>query len=722
MDKLEEKELEDSYLEESEEDDQHKPMVDWKNPPKVGDLNQDYIDAKQDHATQAARIYRWLDNLNVTGSAKIKKLPGRSSHVPKLIRKQAEWRYASLSEPFLSTEDIFTVSPVTFEDKKGAVQNELILNNQFNTKISKVRFIDEFVRTVVDEGTVIIRTGWKYREEVEEIDVPVYSYEPTQDPQALQLLNSVNEASQSDPEAFASVPEELKQALAITLSQGIPVAPILTGYKKENQTKVTANHPTADICRFFDVVIDPTCMGDLCKAGFVIYSFETSISELEKDGIYHNLDRITVSDHSPLMEPDYVSDINTNFRFKDKPRQKLVVKEYWGFWDIHGTGIVQPIVASYVGDTMIRLEENPYPDKELPFIIVQYLPVKKAVYGEPDGELLEENQKIIGAVTRGMLDVMGRGANGQTGIRKDALDVVNKRKFAKGDDYEFNSNVDPRQAFHMHTYSEIPQSAGTILQMQNAEAESLTGIKAFSNGISGSALGNTATGIRSALDASSKRELGILRRLAEGITQMGRKFISMNAEFLSEEEVVRVSNAEFVPVRRDDLAGNFDLKLAISTAEEDNHKAEELSFLLQTTAQTSDPEEVRMIRAEIARLRKMPDLAKRIEEYQPQRDPLADKEAELRIQLLEAQVQTEIAKTQGHGATAALDQARAMTEQAKARHYNSGSDLKDLEFVEGDTGTTQERKLQQAGAQARSNMELEMLKHNLSNNSTALSK
>jgi hypothetical protein len=318
-----------------------------------------------------------------------------------------------------------------------------------------------------------------------------------------------------------------------------------------------------------------------------------------------------------------------------------------------------------------------------------------------------------------MLDVMGRGANGQTGIRKDALDVVNKRKFAKGDDYEFNSNVDPRQAFHMHTYSEIPQSAGTILQMQNAEAESLTGIKAFSNGISGSSLGNTATGIRSALDASSKRELGILRRLAEGITTLGRKFISMNAEFLSEEEVVRVSNAEFVPIKRDDLAGNFDLKLSISTAEDDNQKAEELSFLLQTTAQTSDPEEVRMIRAEIARLRKMPDLAKRIEEYQPQRDPLADKEAELRIQLLEAQVQTERAKTQSHGATAALDQAKALTEQARARHYNSGSDLKDLEFVETDTGTAQERKLQQAGAQARSNMGLEILKHNLSNKSGA---
>ena len=121
MEHLEEKELEDNYLEESEEDSQHKKMVDWKNPPKVGDLNQDFIDAKEDHATQAARINRWLDNLNITGSARIKKLPGRSSHVPKLIRKQAEWRYASLSEPFLSTEDIFKVSPVTFEDKKGAL-------------------------------------------------------------------------------------------------------------------------------------------------------------------------------------------------------------------------------------------------------------------------------------------------------------------------------------------------------------------------------------------------------------------------------------------------------------------------------------------------------------------------------------------------------------------------------------------------------------------------
>ena len=39
-----------------------------------------------------------------------------------------------------------------------------------------------------------------------------------------------------------------------------------------------------------------------------------------------------------------------------------------------------------------------------------------------------------------MIDIIGRSANGQMGIRKDALDVTNARKFEQGADYKFNSN------------------------------------------------------------------------------------------------------------------------------------------------------------------------------------------------------------------------------------------------------------------------------------------
>jgi hypothetical protein len=273
-------------------------------------------------------------------------------------------------------------------------------------------------------------------------------------------------------------------------------------------------------------------------------------------------------------------------------------------------------------------------------------------------------------------------------------------------DYEFKAQVDPRQAFHMHTYPEIPASAQYMVNLQNIEAESLTGVKAFHSGISGAGLGNTATGVRGALDAASKRELGILRRLAEGVKQIGRKILAMNAEFLSEEEVVRITNEEFVPIRRDDLAGNYDLRITISTAEADNQKAEELAFMLQTTAQAMGPAFSQLILSEIARLRKMPDLAKQIKEYQPQPDPIAQQKAQLELELLAAQGANEQAKAQENVIDMELKKAKLQVEMAQARAIKSKADLDDLAFLEKEQGIDQNKLLEEIKTKA----ELDILK------------
>jgi hypothetical protein len=254
----------------------------------------------------------------------------------------------------------------------------------------------------------------------------------------------------------------------------------------------------------------------------------------------------------------------------------------------------------------------------------------------------------------------------------------------------------------MEVYPEIPGSALNMLSLQNNEAESLTGVKAFSQGITGQALGTTATGIRSALDASSKRELGILRRLANGINQIGRKIISMNAEFLSDQEIIRVTNEEFVAINREDLGGMYDIKLNISTAEADNEKAQELSFMLQTMGNNMDPAMSQMILADIARLRKMPDLSKQIKEYQPQPNPMAEQKAQLEMQLLQAQIANETAKAQENQVDVGLKQAKTVTEQAKARSMESKADLDDLTFVEQESSvneTNAEEKMKLAHSQ-----------------------
>lgn len=696
----------------SKEADSVKKLQDWVNAPTVSDLKLDLTEAQSDHSVQVAKIEKWLDHYHIRNSAKVTTKKGRSEVQPQLIRKQAEWRYASLAEPFLSNEDLFSIEARTFEDKERAEQNAIILNYQFNCLLNKVSLINEYIRTSVDEGTCIVKVGWEYETREITTEEPIFNYMPSQDPAVTEQLEFIAQMQQEDPYGFKrKLAPEVLVAFELSQQQGTPMWFTPTDEVEEvTNTVVVKNQPTVEICNIRNVIPDPTCQGNLSRANFIIYSFETSKAELAKSGLYKNLDKIQVQNASVLSAPDSHSTETTSFNFKDEPRKKILAYEYWGKWDIHGDGTTVPIVATFVGDTMIRLEENPFPDGFLPFVAVPYLPVRKSIYGEPDGALIIDNQKIIGAVTRGMIDIMARSANGQIGYRKDALDVTNRSKLLAGDDFEINPQVNPEQAFYMHKYPEIPQSAQFMLQLQNSDADSLTGVKSFGGtGISGQALGNTATGVRSALDATAKRDLDILRRLAAGLEEIGRKIIAMNALFLSEEETVRITNGDFVRIQRDDLKGSFDLRLTISTAEVDNQKAEELAYMLQTMGNNLDFGITQMILADIAKLRKMPTLAKKIENYKPQPDPIAEEIRMLEVEKLKAEIAKLHAEAGKKEAEASITPYKAQTEVAKQRHLNSVADKTDLDFVEQETGTTQERDLQKHVAQAEANKELKVL-------------
>jgi len=693
-------------------------LTEWANEPTLRALKTDYQSAYEDHQAHVEEVRKWRKNFD--GEPKFPIIKGRSKVVPKLIRKQAEWRYTALSEPFLSSDDIFDVKPKTWEDKRRAEQNAQVLNHQFNARINKVDFIDDYVRTAVDEGTVVVKVGWLSEEGSITEDQPRFTYIPVQDPQQAQQMEQqeqiIHQLMATQPSKYKALPAHVREAHERFMRTGIPHQAQQIGTTKVTRTKLVKNHPTLEVCPYDRVILDPTCEGDLNKAQFVIYEFETTLSELKKDGRYKNLDKVKTSG-SLFERPDDEFEGRTNFTFNDIPRKKLIVREYWGFFDIDNDGEVEPILAAWIGDVKIRMEKNPFPDKKLPFIKVKYLPVQRENFGHPDGHLLEDNQDIMGAVTRGMIDMLGRSAAGQQGVRKDALDVVNSRKFEAGDDFKFNANVDPRNAFHMGTFPDIPQSALSLIQLQNLEAESLTGVKAFSQGITGESLGNVATGVRGALDAASKREIGILRRLANGMIQIGHKIISMNSEFLDEEEVIRITNDDFVTVQRDDLAGRYDVQLSISTAESDNAKAQELAFMLQTIGNNTDFGILKMILADIAKLRKMPTLAKAVENYEPQPDPLVQEKARLENELLKAQIADLTAKAEENKVDVGLKTAKTATEQAKAREMHATSDQKDLDFVEQREGVKHDREIDKQETKDENELDLAVVNNELSNDS-----
>ena len=675
-------------------------LTDWVNEPTLLILKSDFEQAVPAHTEQMGNVDRWNNLSAVKGKAKPPAIKGRSSVQPKLVRRQAEWRYSALSEPFLSSEKLFQVTPVTFEDTAAAEQNELVLNWQFRTKLNKVKLIDEYVRATVDEGSSILRIGWTRRTVPVKTEVPVFTYYEIADDADMQAFQQAVELYNSDRRTFnETLSEELREAVNYYIETNIPTVATITGTQEIVEEKVLFNHPTVEIKNLNNVFIDPSCGGDLNKALFVIESFETNKADLLKEPGKYNAAAIELIDWenaSVQTAENHSSNTPSSFKFTDASRKKVVAYEYWGYYDIHNNGTLEAFVCTWVGNVIIRMDLSPYADKKVPYVLVPYSPVKGALYGEPDAELLEDNQRILGAVTRGMIDLLGRSANGQHGFAKGMLDPLNRRRYENGEDYEFNPNTPPQNGLIEHKYPEIPQSAMLMLSMQNQEAEALTGVKSFSGGISGESYGQVAAGIRGVLDAASKREMSILRRLVQGMVEVGQKIVAMNAELLSEEEVIRVTNDKFISVRREDLPGNFDLKIDISTAEVDNAKAENLSFMLQTLGNKIDPTITYRLLSEIAALKRMPRLAHELKNYKPEPSP-----AEVELQRLAIEkARAEVAHIQSQ-----ID-----LNNAKAAEALASRDLKNLDYVEQETGTKHERELQKQRAQSQGNQNLEVTK------------
>lgn len=613
---------------------------------------------------QDAIISKWKAEYN--GEPYGNEQKGKSAIVSRDIKKQSEWQHATIVDPFVSTPNIIKCTPITYEDTLAARQNELLLNTQFCRKFDRYNFMSKAVKVLDQEGTLVIQTGWDYEDKE---------------------VTTMGEMVITDEYGREIIVEQ-----------------------EVTETVVVKNQPTAKVCRNHDIYIDPTCQDNLDNAQFVIYRYETDLSTLRKDGRYKNLDKLVGGNDD--YDYDNIPTDPTYFKFADEPRKKMVVYEYWGNYDVDGDGIAEPIVCSWINDTIIRLQSNPYPDGKPPFVVVPFNSTPFKIHGEANAELIGDNQKVKTAIIRGIIDNMAQSNNGQVAVRKGALDQINRKKFISGQNFEFNGTPND---FWQGSYNSIPGSAFDMIGLMNNEIESITGTKSFSGGINAGSLGATATGARGALDATATRRMNIVRNIAENLVKpLMRKWMSYNSEFLEDEEVIRVTNEEFVPVRRDDLEGRIDIDISISTAEDNAAKSQELSFLLQTLGPNEDPAIRRTIMADIMELMRMPEQAKRIRDYQPQPDPVQEQLRQLEIQRLmlenkklEADIADKMARANENTIDAELKKNKAMVEAAKARKLTSEADITDLKFIKEDEGYSHLERLELEGLKHLQRMDAE---------------
>jgi hypothetical protein len=703
----------------------------WKNEPTFNDLSTDLRMSDTSHTMFREALLQRNEQF-AGGKPIVTNAKGKSTTRPKLIRKQAEWKYASLEEPFLSTRDMFKIDPRTEEDADAAMQNQILINYQWATKVPKVKLLNDVTRNVVDEGTVIIKVGWTAQEGTKIVaeEVPDYA-SPAESVVLLRQKVDSGELSYEAAQAIMSAGRPMQKGTKTVYSE---------------KTILVKNQPTYEVCNNANVRIDPTCEGILADANFIIHEYDTSFAELKKDeyvvtweeeeyldpktaeiavrkvkherGFYKNLD-ILKEMNIETAGDIYGSIPGQTFRFADKPRKKARAYEYWGYWDINGDDTLVPIVATWVSGIMIRLEENPFPHKRLPFAIATYMPVKREIHGQADGDLLVDNQNTIGRMIRAAEDITVTQAVGQTFVDEQLFpSPVQKSNYEKGNTVYFRHGLDPRTSIYRQNVDSVPASVFQLIQSQNAEAESLSGTKSFSDGISGNAFGSVAAGARGAMDATSKRELSILRRLSEMFKDIARMTVAMNQAFLEEQEVIRITN-RFVAVRRDDLTGEFDFDMDISTQERDNDTSQKLTMLLQTNAASMRPEIQHKMYKKLAMLWKMPDLAEDLGEYTPpQANPMEEEmhkhqletlrleniKLKKQIEELDSRITDRISRAIENQSDVTQKEAKALLDDAKARKLNTESDLNDQRFTESYDGTDVQKKMALTAQQYENNL------------------
>ena len=678
----------------------------WKNEPTCEDLKSDYDAAESSHEAYKEKLLKW--ELLREGGKKITPTKvGKSTARPKVIRKANEYNYSNLEEPFLNTEDMFEILPRTFEDKAAAEQNQHIINYQWSTKVDKVRLIQEVVRYIVDEGTVIVKTGWEVEEEIQiQLEErPIYASPE----ESLMMMEQAVQMGEMSPEE-AAARMEAGEPMVIGTEQVEVEVPVLV-----------KNQPKYEVCNNANVIIDPTCEGVLADANFVIHEYDTNMAELKKEeyfkdaetgeiaGVYHNLDKIKVDSEESAYD-EHKTDKYNDFKFNDKARKKLTAYEYWGYWDINGDDVLVPIVATWVGNTLIRLEKNPFPHGKLPFSVATYMPIKKEIVGETDAEILEENQEAIGKLTRAAHDITAEQAVGQEFIDEQLFpSQAVKNQYEKGNTVYFRTGFNPKSSMHKKSIDPIPQAVFDLMSKEINDADSLSGTKTFGDGgLSGKALGDSVGTANRVMDATSKRKLSILRGMANMFKDIARLTISMNQVYLQPEEVIRITNGEFVQIRRDEIQGEFDLKIDISTPEKDADTADKLMKLMQTNAAKQDPELAKIFYEKLLKLWKMPAEARQVKEFQPTPDPVqqelqqvALEEAKLKvaklhkeIEEIDSRISERVSRTiENQNSDGAMKQAKAEESLARAELYREQADNLAMEFIEKSTGAKRQAEI-----------------------------
>lgn len=445
-----------------------------------------------------------------------------------------EWALPSLMKVFTGSDEVITIAGVTEEDDTKAETMQELLVYQLQRQNNFFTVLYNWIKDSLIVGMGIIKCYWE-RTEGYTTETAVLNNE------ALQALTQTGVTIEDiqGPDQFGD----------------FSVAYQLPYYRK--------NAPKLENILVSEFLYSPDAKS-LEEANFVAHKRKVTMSylrEREAQGVYANIDDIRVNGNYNGMNVDQVEQvIGDNYvdinKDEQTARQEVVIYECYTKIDINNDGILEDMIITICGDTIIRMEQN-YMGRHPFFAISPTKDPHRIWVKRSYAELIGELQDLKVALTRQIMQNVALTNDPKMLLDESAINI---------DDFVQGRKVIRMKAGHSMNEVAMPMNITPLapqtfqfLEWIEGQKENRTGITRYNQGLDANSLNKTATGISAILGQSAQRLELVARMFAEtGLSELFRFMVSLNQKFIDQQTVIRLTNKE-LKISPEDLDGSFDL-------------------------------------------------------------------------------------------------------------------------------------------------------------------
>lgn len=445
-----------------------------------------------------------------------------------------EWALPSLMKVFTGSDEVITIAGVTEEDDTKAETMQELLVYQLQRQNNFFTVLYNWMKDSLIVGMGIIKCYWE-RTEGYTTETAVLNNE------ALQALTQTGVTIEDiqGPDQFGD----------FSVTYQLPY------YRK--------NAPKLENILVSEFLYSPDAKS-LEEANFVAHKRKVTMSylrEREAQGIYANIDDIRVNGNYNGMNVDQVEQvIGDNYvdinKDEQTARQEVVIYECYTKIDINNDGILEDMIITICGDTIIRMEQN-YMGRHPFFAISPTKDPHRIWVKRSYAELIGELQDLKVALTRQIMQNVALTNDPKMLLDESAINI---------DDFVQGRKVIRMKAGHSMNEVAMPMNITPLapqtfqfLEWIEGQKENRTGITRYNQGLDANSLNKTATGISAILGQSAQRLELVARMFAEtGLSELFRFMVSLNQKFIDQQTVIRLTNKE-LKISPEDLDGSFDL-------------------------------------------------------------------------------------------------------------------------------------------------------------------